>query len=297
MAPKQLHLVRHAHGYHNLCIENHQLLDPLLTPQGEQQCVTLSKEMKEAALSIDCIVASPSRRALYTALLTFGDVLNSQPNLRIIALPELQETAALPCDVGLPLEELLREFEGKPIDFSRLDQDWNNKLSGPFEPLVDLIQARAQKARKFLQSRPENDVAVVTHGALLHFITEDWAGCLAGCGTGWKNCELRTYNFDMSSKDAITNATILELPEPFRRRSHDLQPLSADEQLELREVAQRTWAAEGYLVIPAAILLGSHAGALPDAALNLDKVATTFTTSPIRHYDERSTAPAVKSLM
>jgi broad specificity phosphatase PhoE len=183
MTPRRLHLIRHAQGYHNLCLENHQLPDPLLTPLGEQESVALSKKIKELDLSIDCIVASPSRRALYTALLTFRDVLISRPNLRIIALPELQETAALPCDVGLPLQELQQEFKGRPVDFSLLDQDWNNKLSGPFAPRVDLIQARAQKARKFLQSRPEHEVAVVTHGVLLHFLTEDWAGCLAGCGT------------------------------------------------------------------------------------------------------------------
>ena len=181
MPPKRLHLIRHAQGYHNLSIENHQLRDPLLTPHGEQECLARSRNIRNTNQRIDCIVASPLRRALHTALSVFRDVLDANPDLKIIALPELQETSSLPCDVGLPLDDLLQHFQGKPIDFSKVKFGWNNKLSGPFSPRIDLVQNRILEARRFLRDL-EGGVAVVTHGGLLHFLTDDWVGCLNGVG-------------------------------------------------------------------------------------------------------------------
>jgi hypothetical protein len=117
-------------------------------------------------------------------------------------------------------------------------------------------------------------------------------------GTGWKNCEMRTYSFDMRNSEAIANATIIEVPESISRRKHDLRPLSQDEQLELREVAQRTWAAEGYIVIPAANFLGDHPDAAPHAGLATEKTAFPSPTPfQNRHNSERVVAPRVKSLL
>ncbi|KAF2468525.1 phosphoglycerate mutase-like protein [Lindgomyces ingoldianus] len=270
MAPRVIHFIRHAQGYHNLSIEAHKIRDPLLTPYGEQQCKRLAEEIGNGIgiHSIDCIVASPIRRTLYTALHTFGPLLAAKPDFKIIALPDLQETSALPCDVGSSLGALKQEFKDRPVDFSHVHEGWNNKQSGPFAPRADLVAKRSRNARKFLQSRAEDSVAAVTHGGLLHFLTEDWAGHAKFCGTGWANCELRTYQFDNSSPTTIANATIIETPWSCQRRSDKLQPLTLDEQLELAAVAQRSWAEDGYITLPENMLFdksdpeASHATAV-----------------------------------
>jgi hypothetical protein len=67
-------------------------------------------------------------------------------------------------------------------------------------------------------------------------------------GTGWSNCELRTFTFDMTTPSHIRNATILETKASLIRRMHDLRPLSRDEQIQLRAVAQASWAKDGYII-------------------------------------------------
>jgi broad specificity phosphatase PhoE len=184
MPPKQLHLVRHAQGYHNLSLESHKIRDPLLTPYGEQQCHNLASTVPDI-LTIDYIIASPMRRTLYTALITFKVLLEAKPNLKIIALPELQETSMMPCDVGSSVDELRLEFAGKQVDLSHVHDGWNDKLKGPFSPETNRITSRCRKARRFLQQREDESVAVISHGGLLHFFTEDWQDSTSGCGKAY----------------------------------------------------------------------------------------------------------------
>lgn len=180
MPPKRIHLVRHAQGYHNL-YDDHSIRDPLLTPQGEQQCAKLANEINTAR-PIDCIIASPMRRALYTALLTFRVDLENNPDLKIIAIPELQETGLIQADIGVSREELEETFRDYPIDFSLVTPDWNEKNSGRFSPVVGAIDARGRYVRRLLYERTEATVAVVSHGSFLHFLTEDWADSARGDG-------------------------------------------------------------------------------------------------------------------
>ncbi|KAL9060638.1 MAG: hypothetical protein Q9162_000589 [Coniocarpon cinnabarinum] len=125
-------------------------------------------------LQIDAIVASPLRRTIYTALQSFPDVIERR-HIRIITLPELQETSDLPCDVGSSVEELKKEFAGKPVSFDLLQPDWNSK-KGRWAPEAHAIQERARVARNWLRSRPKKHIVAVTHGGLLHYLTEDWQG-------------------------------------------------------------------------------------------------------------------------
>jgi broad specificity phosphatase PhoE len=174
MPPQSLTLIRHAQGFHNLCEANHQLRDPQLTDLGKKQCAALSTSLPHL-LSITLIVASPIKRTLYTALYTFATLLKQNPSMRIIALPDLQETSALPCDTGSDIPDLIEEFEGQPVDFSLLFEGWNEKSKAPYAPIPGLILARAGRVRKWLSEREEKEIAVVTHGGLLHFLTGDWS--------------------------------------------------------------------------------------------------------------------------
>ena len=127
MAPK-LHLVRHAQGLHNVHDDYTRFRDPLLTPLGKQQCVELQKNFPHHQ-GVELIVSSPIRRTLYTSLLGFKDDIKTK-GLKIIALPELQETTALACDTGSDPIELANEFASDPIDFTLVHPDWNEKKKG-----------------------------------------------------------------------------------------------------------------------------------------------------------------------
>lgn len=173
--PPRVHLVRHAQGFHNLSIANHSMHDPLLTSTGFEQCRKLAKEFPYTE-DVDLVVASPLKRTIYTALCSFPQAIQVK-HLKVIALPELQETSDLPCDTGSAPEEVEREFQGKPVDLSTLQtpegKSWNSK-QGRWAPDADAINARAADARKWLLARPEKDIVVVTHGGFLHYLTDDW---------------------------------------------------------------------------------------------------------------------------
>lgn len=178
MAPSTITLVRHAQGYHNISVANHSIHDPMLTPTGEEQCRILAQNFPQAHMDqIELIIASPLKRTIYTALLSFAPVIK-QKNLKVLLLPELQETSDLPCDTGSSLEEIEKEFAGKPIDTSLMrhaeNVEWNNK-KGRWAPNSSAIEARAKDAREFLYARNEKEVAVVTHGGFLHYFTQDWS--------------------------------------------------------------------------------------------------------------------------
>jgi broad specificity phosphatase PhoE len=135
--------------------------DPLLTPYGEEQCRDLAKKFPYHG-NVEAVVASPIKRTIYTALLGFGDDLASK-NLKVIGLPELQETSDLPCDTGSDPDVIQKEFAGKPVDLSLVQPDWNSK-KGKWAPTAKAIEARAREARLWLMNRPEKEIVVVTHG-------------------------------------------------------------------------------------------------------------------------------------
>jgi len=167
--------------------------------------------------------------------------------MRIIALPDLQETSALPCDTGSDVPDLIEEFEGQPVDFSLLFEGWNDKSKAPYAPVPGLILARASRARKWLSEREEKEIAVVTHGGLLHFLTGVWSDHAIFTGTGWANCEYRVYALDTSSPEKTADAALLETKESMRRRKGHEIPLTEAEQRNLADAATRNWVASGFL--------------------------------------------------
>jgi hypothetical protein len=51
----------------------------------------------------------------------------------------------------------------------------------------------------------------------------------------------------MTTPSNIANATILETKSSKTRRLHDVRPLSRSEQIQLRDIAQASWAKDGYI--------------------------------------------------
>lgn len=237
MAPV-IHLVRHAQGYHNLSVENQWLRDPDLTDLGKEQCAELHKTFPYHA-KITHLVASPIRRTIFTCQYSFPEAVRS--GKKIVALPDCQEVSLYPCDVGSDHELLKQEFGagGGLVDFRLLTKDWNLKTpDSRYFPDPQKLEARARDARLWLRdlvkaAGEDSHVVVVTHGGILHFITEDWAGIETGHGTGWRNTEYRSYSFaDKTFEDP--NASLEELPESrLRRKGHEI-PLTDAENRELR---------------------------------------------------------------
>lgn len=145
--------------------------DPSLTPFGEEQCHNLAQDFPYQS-SIGAIVASPLRRTIYTALYGFKPLI--EKGMPVIALPEVCETADVPCDTGSDISVLKEEMKDKPVDLSRVKEGWNVK-TGKWAPTADAIEKRAREARQWLKARPEEAIVVVTHGGFLHYFTEDWS--------------------------------------------------------------------------------------------------------------------------
>ncbi|KAL9637642.1 MAG: hypothetical protein Q9164_002075 [Protoblastenia rupestris] len=224
-----------------------------LTAYGEEQCRQLAQSFPNHG-SVDLLVCSPLRRTIYTTLLGFKPDI--ERGVKVIALPEAQETAAVPCDTGTEVWALKKEMEGKPVDLSRLTEGWHIK-SGRWAPTAEAIEKRSREARQWLRARPEKEIILVTHGGFLHYFTEDWTGykqalgntlrrCFSRCGadstpgTGWANVEYRTYQFTNEESD---DASLAETAHSKEARRGTEKPLTKTEQMELKETAQKTWEA------------------------------------------------------
>ncbi|EME48841.1 hypothetical protein DOTSEDRAFT_67786 [Dothistroma septosporum NZE10] len=234
--PPTVHCVRHAQGFHNLSAANHNMHDPLLTDLGHEQCKTLGHDFPYLS-NVDLIVASPIKRTIYTALEAFEGIIRKK-DVKVVALPEVQETSDLPCDTGSDRAELEKEFEGRPVDLALVKDDWNNKR-GRWAPTATAIQSRAGEARLWLMNRPEKEIIVVTHGGFLHYFTEDFSDTARFVGTGWNNTEYRSYTF---SAHQPLEAHLIETPESESRRRHadeTNKDLSKEEDVNLKRTASR----------------------------------------------------------
>ncbi|KAK2589375.1 hypothetical protein QQS21_012949 [Conoideocrella luteorostrata] len=243
MAPT-IHLVRHAQGFHNLSVENESIRDPDLTALGEQQCADLRASFPAHA-KLTKLVASPLRRTIYTCDLVFGGGSGSgSKNLYpIVLMDNLQEVSDSPCDTGSSKDKLVSEF-GSRIDVQRVRDGWMEKSEGTvFEPTMAALTARAKEARRELKriaEEADGDIAVVSHGGFLHFLTDDWEGVPLERGTAWSNCMCRSYTF-AASPDDKDDVRLVETQESWRRRQPvaTKQQLTAMEQRELRAVVQQ----------------------------------------------------------
>ena len=95
---------------------------------------------------------------------------------------------------------------------------------GIYAPTLNAVRRRAAELRSWLWNRPEKHIALVSHGAFLHYLTEDWAtydrargmetttttimilnwDWFIIIGTGYQNCEYRKFEFteDSNEKEA-----------------------------------------------------------------------------------------------
>ena len=255
-----IHCVRHAQGFHNVGGGNYLLPDPSLTPLGEQQCEKLRTESFADQTNISLIAASPLRRTLHTALLVFGEALASQGSCspEILALPDAQEISDDPCDTGSDTD-VLREVAAVnawPVDLSLIHDGWNSKSpNGRYSPKDSAIRARALSVRLLLrqkirdlikQGNPAPQIVLVTHGGFLHYLTDDWEESDVTPGTGWRNCETRSYEFkDDHMQDVDGGAKLVETMASRLKRGKTYSMLDQPEQDRLFKLSMQNWEAQG----------------------------------------------------
>jgi len=179
MAPL-VFLVRHAESAHNVSKDfSHR--DPPLTSLGLEQASALVKSFPDPT-SIVTVVSSPLTRTLQTTLAAFGHVLDKKyvgevgrdGGAKLILDPDLQERSDLPCDTGSDRAKLQAEFPN--LDFSGLGDQWFAK-EGRFTADDEAVAVRAKAVRERLfdlvTENGHGNMAVVTHGVFMKFLSED----------------------------------------------------------------------------------------------------------------------------
>lgn len=152
---KIVYFVRHGQSEANVS-PIFQSLDSPLNETGKNQAQKIAERI--AKLSFETLIASPLARTKETAEAITAKT-GKQPEYSDLFVERIKPTS----------------LYGKPYEDERADalwQDWEKSLYTPDlrvedgENFDDLI-SRADKALEFLQTRPEKDLVVVTHGYFL----------------------------------------------------------------------------------------------------------------------------------
>ncbi|KAF5646200.1 phosphoglycerate mutase family [Fusarium sp. NRRL 52700] len=258
--PPVIHCIRHGQGFHNVGAGCYTLPDPHLTPLGEEQNMALRETAFSDQSKISLVFASPLCRTLQSAYLVFQPALqgSSKCHPQIIAIPDAQETSDDACDIGTD-PSVLRKVVSEsswPVDLSLVKDGWNLKALGTrYSPESNAIAARARDARIFIRQKirhlidqgdTDPQVALVTHGGFLHYFADDWEDSWLNPGTGWRNCETRSYVFEQDVMgDTDVEARITETMESRLKRGKGSPMPAKDEQAVLFELAMESWEKQG----------------------------------------------------
>lgn len=180
---KTIHFVRHAEGTHNAANNiagddtpvtfdtegAWEYQDAKLTEKGIQQCVNVRKTLL-SEVHPELIVVSPFTRTLQTAHILFGG-----DHVPFIVHDLCGERRGkFTCDKRREKATIVGEmkpvydYTGDRIDFdsfgfaTEIDEIWTEERE-----LDDLVTARAIAMTQWLATRPEKDIAVVTHSSWL----------------------------------------------------------------------------------------------------------------------------------
>jgi glucosyl-3-phosphoglycerate phosphatase len=176
-----------------------RLWDTVLSARGLSQAEALNTQLKKTVLpeEIQLIVASPLTRAIETAELAFRGF---PPEIPRMVLPLARERLYLSSDVGVRRSTLQTRYP--KWDFSAIPNDdpwwytfnadsgdeyveWrpSGEYACPGEP-EDVFRDRLIQLRGWLESRPEETIALVTHWGVVRGLTSE----------SFSNCEMRVFN-------------------------------------------------------------------------------------------------------
>jgi hypothetical protein len=118
---------------------DYTLPDPILTKQGEEQCRELRESFPYHNI-VELVLASPLRRTIQTAALSFGPTL-ARDDVPFIAIPGAQEVSDMESDTGSS-PNALKSYLGdlfvnqslgfdikEKLDLTLVNEGWNIKVS------------------------------------------------------------------------------------------------------------------------------------------------------------------------
>ncbi|XWS39051.1 hypothetical protein CRYUN_Cryun18bG0016900 [Craigia yunnanensis] len=187
---KIIHLVRHGQAMHNVegdknpeALLSPHLFDAQLSPLGLQQVSKLSKDVHASGLlkRIELVITSPLYRTMQTASGVFGSESHADGgNEKFSAISALHcpqimavelcrdRLGVRPCDMRRRVSECQALFSS--IDFSMMDGEddsmWNPDVREPEKE----VAARMVLFMKWLWTRPEQEIVIVSHGIILQHI-------------------------------------------------------------------------------------------------------------------------------
>ncbi|XP_021288649.1 phosphoglycerate mutase-like protein 1 isoform X2 [Herrania umbratica] len=198
---KVVHLVRHGQAMHNVegdknreALLSQDLFDAQLSPLGLQQVAKLRKDVHASGLldRIELVITSPLSRAMQTAIGVFG----SDRHPKVMAIELCRDRLGVrPCDMRRKISDYRSRFP--TVDFSMMDVEddtlWNPDVRESEEELA----ARGARFLKWLWTRPEKEIVVVSHGIVLQniLINIHRNDCNLSCKWWCKrfdHCELRS---------------------------------------------------------------------------------------------------------
>ncbi|SCV73433.1 BQ2448_7359 [Microbotryum intermedium] len=230
--PPRVFLLRHGEALHNVLPENHSIPDPVLTRKGELQALSVpsaySNFFASLSLSSALIVTSPFRRTMQTTMSAFASVLApvSSTPIPLVILPQVQECGDQPCDTGGELSQVQAMFPQEWLDWSECTEGWNSN-QGFYQATEEKQLERAKMiwltkdlwslgrpskwVRRWIRSRTEDNVVLVSHHGFLRRITKIPAYDDCGVRAAWANVELREYGFkDETGQDE--EADVVRIP-------------------------------------------------------------------------------------
>ena len=153
---KRLYFIRHGESEMNVSgLFAGSATETPLTAKGKHQAVEAGKKARE--LNIDLIISSPQSRAFDTARIVANEIDYPEDNI---------------ITNDLLVERFYGQMEGKPYSKDISIQDFSDA-----EKKINLLN-RARKALDFIESHPEDNILVVSHGsfgrALRHHAKEDF---------------------------------------------------------------------------------------------------------------------------
>lgn len=113
--------------------------------------------------------------------------------LTVLTLPGAEEASSDPCDTGSDVEVLKSEFPD--VDLSNVHGEWFVH-SGLYATTPEALSARAKELRRFVRSRKEKEVVLVSHGFFNHYLTGDVNEKGEQTTGWWREAEIRTFTFE-----------------------------------------------------------------------------------------------------
>lgn len=81
--------------------------------------------------------------------------------------------------------------------------------AGPYTASLTAVESRAAALRSSLYAYPSEAIILVSHGAFLHYFSEDWTFFDGAKGTAYENCEFREFKWTEGSSES--DAHLLEV--------------------------------------------------------------------------------------